>query len=212
MASDKKHIIKIDEITDVFDNLKLYTDTMRQHEDTDDIPDFLEKYVIDYFEKTDHDKSTLKQLSVFFVDRFYRALGNDLDVFDDYVKLYVFKVVSNVWAALHEKDIQIFYLVDNNFDVPNGDLRLRSILELFEASGFAVITPYDDNDNIVTLDNMQEAINQSFSSSPFILYIEKDSREAYMDDVAKVARSTGYLSIGRSKSPDISEVVVLGGA
>ena len=212
MKSDKKLTIDIDEITDVFDNFKYYTDVMRQNADIESIPNYLRKYIVDYFKDANFDKATLKKLSVFFVDRFYRVLGNDLDVFDDYVRTYTFEVVSDIWNTLQDNGIRVFYLVDNNYEVPDGDVRFKKIVELFEASGFVVVTPYDSKDKILGLDDMQKAIDHSLTKSGLIMYIEKDSREAYMSDVTMVAKSSEYLSIGRSKSPDISEVVVLGGA
>lgn len=184
---------------------------MRSAHDSQNIPTLLKQYAWEYFREAEHTKDDLREMSVFFVDRFYRVMAKDLDSFDEYVRAYVSTVLPFIWDTLQNRGVDVFYLVDNNFEVQNGDQRFSVIKELFEYSGFAVVTPYTDKNELRNFEDIEKQLRGYLNPVRMIMYIEKDSREAYMNDVVKLALTTDYVCVGRSEPADKSEVAILGG-
>lgn len=190
-------------ITDLIDHLEDYVAEMRKTEDSETIPKFLKQYAWEYFREVTITKDDLKKLAIFVVDKTYRIAAN-LRLMDKYTKAFFALVIPYLWDAIQNRGVDIFYIVDNTF---NEDGRFEAIVELFQLSGMAVVTPYNDDGNREYIE-VEQQIRGFMSPIRMIMYIEKDASVNYLDQVSKIAKDSKYLTILRNKASSESLVEV----
>lgn len=191
-------------ITDIFDNMEFYIAEMRKVADTEKIPADLKQYAWEYFREIKMSEDELKKLAIFIVDKTYRVAAH-LMLVDKYTMAFFAKVIPFFWDTFQGRGVDIFYIVDNTF---KNDGRFEVIVQLFELTGIAVIKPYAENENL-NYEIIEKQIKDQMSPIRMMMYIEKDASVNYLEQVKKLATSSKYLVISRSKGSTDSRVELL---
>ena len=191
-------------ISDLIDNIEYYVTKMRKMEDMDVIPEMLKQYAQNYFRDVPLDEEAVRALALFTMDKTYRVAAY-LEIVDNYTRAYFAKVIPYFWDYLHNKGLGVFYIVDNTF---RNDGRFEAITELFSLTGITVIAPYDEK-GVLEYGIVESRIKERMAERKITMYIEKDSRVNYLEQVKDLATKSNYLCIFRSKASASHLVEVL---
>src|SRR3989339_659807 len=191
-------------ITNIIDNIEFYIGEMRKNKDDETIPKNLKEYAWQYFRDVEIDKEKLKGLAVFVVDKVYRVVAN-LTVVDNYTRAFFAKVIPFFWDTFSNRGVDIFYIVDNTF---KNDGKFEAIVELFQFTGMAVVTPYNES-GVLDYETVEKQIKEYMAPLRMIMYLEKDASVNYLDQILKLAKESQSLSIFRNKASNDSQVELL---
>ncbi len=194
--------LKPHKITDLIDNMEAYIDEMRKTEDVETIPKELKQYAWEYFREVEISKEDLQKLAIFVADKTYRVVSY-IELMDNYTRAFFAKVIPYLWDALQNRGVDIFYILDNQL----REDRFRAIVELFEFTGMAIVTPYG-KDGSLEYEAVEKQIKNYMAPIRNIMYVEKDASVNYLDKVTKLAKESKYLCIFRNKAPTNSKVEV----
>lgn len=190
-------------ITDLLDNAEIYIAEMRATEDMETIPKALKQYAWGYLRNTELNKELLHRWAIFVADKTYRVIS-DIEVLDNYTRAFFARIMPYLWDRLQDRGVDIFYILDNKL----CEDRFRAVVELFELTGMAVVTPYGEHGNL-EYEEVEKKIKDYMAPIRNIMYIEKNANINYIDKVIKLAKESKYLVIARNKAPSDSKVVVL---
>lgn len=180
-----------------------YINLMRADKDLDTIPDMLNRFNERIFAADDISKDQLRQLAIYSTDTIYR-IAAELEVRDEYTDIYFKKVVAKLMKSLHDRGIEIFYILDNEIQ---GN-RFELTVDLYELSGAAVVTPYDGKATL-SFDEVEDRLKRLMASGKNIVYIEKDASVNYMEKVYSMATESKYIGIFRNHTPTSKYIKVL---
>lgn len=206
-------------IVDLVENMPEHIQTIRDA-DKDDVMGML-KFWEDYAKETvrnlPQNMTENKKLITQITDTLYRKMW-DLGIVDPYTNFYISSVLYELFWQLGQKDIHVFYVLDNSM----SDDYLLLLLQQLPPAGFAVITPHITDKlewtptNTLThnlsYEEVEIKINEALKKNcKNILYIERDSSVDYLDKVAQLAKKAGdeYAKIYRNsgyKSPEIHNI------
>lgn len=196
------HKLEPHKISDLIDNLEIYIAEMRETEDMESIPKYLKQYAWEYFREVELTKEDLQGMALFIVDRMYRVISN-IELMDNYTRAYFAKVIPFLWDSLQNRGVDTFYILDNEL----REDRFRAVVELFQLTGIAVVTPYGEHEYL-KYDSVEKQIRDYMAPVRNIMYIEKDANVNYLDKVLKLAKESKYLCVFRNKAPDDPKVEV----
>ncbi len=98
--------------SDSIEIMSVYIEKMRGDEDLDTIPDMLVRFNDRVLANKDISKDQLRQLAVYSIDYIYR-FSSELMMRDKYTDAYFTKVIAKLLKSLQEKEIEVFYILDN---------------------------------------------------------------------------------------------------
>jgi len=189
--------------SDSVEIMSVYIEKMRLDEDFNTIPKMVNRFNDKIFESKRVSKDQLRQLAVYATDYTYRFAA-DAEVQDAYTIMYFKNVIARLMKSLKENGIEIFYILDNEI---HGN-RFELIVDLYELSGAAVVTPYDGN-NILSYGAVEGRLKGHMARGKNVVYIEKDASVNYMEKVMKMATESRYIGIFRNQAPTTNHVTVL---
>jgi len=181
--------------SDSIELMDVYIDRMRLDEDFDTIPNMLNRFNEGIFADGGISKDQLRQLAIYSTDIIYRFAA-EIEMRDKYTDVYFKKVVAKLMKSLHDKGIELFYILDNEMD----EDRFELTVDLYELSGTAVVTPYDDKATL-SIDEVEDRLKRLMANRRNIVYIEKDASVNYMDKVYRIASESKYIGIFRNHAP-----------
>lgn len=194
--------LKPQSITDLIDHMEAYIDEMRQTENAEEIPKPLRQYAWEYFREVEMSKEDLQRLAVLVADKSYRVVSY-IELMDDYTRAFFATVISYLWDTLQDRGVDTFYILDNEL----REDRFRAVVELFELTGMAVVTPYG-KDGLLEYEVVEKQIKDYMARVRNIIYVEKDASVNYLEKVGKLAADAGYLCVFRNKASSNAEVIV----
>ena len=209
MLDNPGHMLTADEIdlkprkiTDLLDNMEAYIDEMRKTKDLETIPKELKQYAWEYFREVEISKEDLQRLAIFVADKTYRVVSY-IELMDNYTRAFFAKVIPYLWDSLQDRGVDTFYILDNEL----REDRFRAVVELFELTGIAVVTPYGEKGNL-EYEAVEKQIRDYMAPVRNIMYVEKNASVNYLDKVTKLAKDSKYLCIFRSKAPTNPKVEI----
>lgn len=189
-------------IFDLIDNIEIYAAEMREKEDMETIPKYLKQYAWEYFRTADLTKKQLNGLVIYVADKLYRIIMS-MTMMDNYTRSYFAKVIPFLWDTIQNRGVDLFYILDNTL----REDRFRTLVELFELTGMAIVTPYSDHGNL-DFAAVEKQIRGYMEPVRMILYIEKDTSVNYLDKIIQLARQSPYTTVFRNKGPEDSLITV----
>ncbi|NMC61396.1 MAG: hypothetical protein GYA51_18745 [Candidatus Methanofastidiosa archaeon] len=204
---DQRQPTNIKEIVSRFDE---YTDYMRKHPKKARVSmDFLEQYVMNYFDKATPDEMELKKMAVDIVDELYLRIA-DIVRRDIHTNAFFGIIVNRLFFELAKRNILVFYILDNHL----RDDRFKVAVELFGVCHFNTIHPYrverlGFGNGYTQLPSkeyraIEKEIDDAVAQNKHICYIEKDSSVNYIKNVLTLAElcQYEYLIVFRNQPPD----------
>ncbi len=189
--------------SDSIELMEVYIAHMRSNEDFETVPDMMNRFNDQIFVGKDISLDQLRQLAVYTIDKIYR-IAAELEAYDDYTVVYFKKVVARLMQSLHNKGIEVFYILDN--EIRGG--RFNLTVKLYELSGATVVAPYI-SDKTLSFEEVEERFRSPMAHDRNIVYIEKDASVNYIEKVMKIATESKYIGIFRNFKPSINTIKVL---
>jgi|GEM_PF-2527182 len=205
-------------IEDIIDNLNVYLGEIRKMSNVERIGtiEILDRFVKQYFEKSDIGRAELIPIAASLIDKLYKAIVN-MPCFDINTSGYLGIVVNRIFFDLSQKGINLFYVVDNSL----RDDKFALAKALFKNSGLDVVTPnslaaentfdifsdtkpvYTKGDNL-DFKTVENQIVESITNKRHIVYIERDDGVNYLSNILKLAEEfqANYICVFRNKGVD----------
>lgn len=201
--------LKPTKIQDIVFRIHEYLPAMRkmEKEQVMEFVKFQENYIKKYFADKADDLE-LKKLSVELTDVLYIQISS-FEMRDIHTDGYFGIVVSQLFKELSQKNVFIFFMLDNSL----RDDRFKLITELYKSVGFRVIYPY-------TIDNLEyspeytrlpiadykkteKEIDEAVEQKKHIFYVEKDDSVNYLSKVLQIGEEyqSKYVCIFRNTAP-----------
>lgn len=201
--------LKPTKIQDVVFRLHEYLPVMRkmEKEQVMEFVKFMENYIKEYF-SNEHDDLELKKLSVELTDVLYMQIST-FEMRDIHTDGYFGIVLSQLFRELSQKDVFIFFILDNSI----RDDRFRLTVELYKSAGFMTIYPYATDKleysseytklPIEDYKKIESEIDEAVGLKKHILYIEKDDSVNYLPKILQIGEEyqSLYVCIFRNNAP-----------
>jgi len=202
-------ILKLKKINDIVNNIHVILSDLRNMTDEDAINTLqkIDGFVSAYFSNSDLDDLDLKKVLVEIVDELYIKIM-EFEVMDKFTNAYFKTILKNLFRNFAQKEIFAFFVLDNEL----RDDRFKLAFDLFNETGFAVISPYSFKKLLfsdkhtplssITYKKVEQLIDKAKSNKQHIFYVEKDSSVNYLKDILALAEEfqSEYVCIFRNSS------------
>ena len=208
---------------DLIDHVDDYLNIMRERNETEEVSKKLKDYTWGYLRNVPLNKEELQVIGAVFSDLIYQY-ANSTKSIDVLIRYYFATVIGDLYDRLRDRGIDVFYMLDNDFTTCEHRFQLTAIL--FEAAGFAVVSPHklwhgfskietieerherllldmptlssDSTDSrIMAYDQIEKILLHNMSIPVGILYVEKNTAVDYLVQVKQLALPSDYTTIYR---------------
>lgn len=149
----------------------------------------------DALEGTDHE--ALLFVAAAAQDLLYRYIVQ-LTVMDRYTRSYCATTIRYFFEQLTQRGLGTFYILDNTL----REDRFQAVLELFELSGIAIVTPRRDG---LAWSTLATQLRAGISSCGHVAYIEPDAAVNHIETAKQLAGETPCVATFRNLGPSDPE-------